>query len=57
MPESILALASLLIVLVIAYGGEGQANRVLVKSLTLATYALALVAVWLIGPQTAIILE
>jgi len=57
MPESILALASLLIVLVIAYGGEGQANRVLVKSLTLATYALALVAVWLIGPQTAIILN
>ena len=57
LPESILAVASLLVVLIIAYGGEGQANRVRVKRFTLASYALALVFVYVIGPQSAVILN
>ena len=43
--------------LVVAYGGEGQANRVRVKRLTLGTYAIALVSVYGIGPQSAVILN
>ena len=57
LPETILAIASLLVVLIVAYGGEGQANRARVKRFTLASYALALVSVWLIGPQSAVILN
>ena len=57
LPELILAAAALLLVLVVAYGGEGQANRVRVKRLTLGTYAIALVSVYAIGPQSAVILN
>ena len=57
LPELILATAALLLVLVVAYGGEGQANRVRVKRLTLGTYAIALVSVYAIGPQSAVILN
>ena len=57
LPESILAIASLLVVLVVAYGGDGQANRTRVKRLTLAAYAIALLSVWSIGPQSAVILN
>ena len=57
LPELILAAAALLLVLVVAYGGEGQANRVRVKRLTLGTYAIALVSVYVIGPQSAVILN
>lgn len=57
LPELILAAAALLLVLVVAYGGESQANRVRVKRLTLATYAIALVSVYAIGPQSAVILN
>ena len=57
LPELILAAAALLLVLVVAYGGEDQANRVRVKRLTLGTYAIALVSVYAIGPQSAVILN
>ncbi|MGC6516561.1 MAG: NADH-quinone oxidoreductase subunit NuoN [Candidatus Puniceispirillaceae bacterium] len=57
LPEIVLALASLLVVLIVAYGGEGQANRLRVKRFTLASYAFALVFVWFIGPQNAVILN
>ena len=57
LPELILAAAALLLVLVVAYGGEGQSNRVRVKRLTLGTYAIALVSVYAIGPQSAVILN
>ena len=57
LPESILALASLLIVLVVAYGGDGQKNRTRVKRLTLVAYGVALLSVWSIGPQSAVILN
>jgi len=57
LPELILAAAALLLVLVVAYGGEGQANRVRVKRLTLGTYAIALMSVYAIGPQSAVILN
>ena len=57
LPELILAAAALLLVLVVAYGGEGQANRVRVKRLTLGTYAIALMSVYGIGPQSAVILN
>ena len=57
LPESILAIAALLVVLVVAYGGDGQENRVRVKNITLATYGLALVSVYVIGPQSAVILN
>ena len=57
LPESILALASLILVLVVAYGGDSLANRKRVKRLTLLSYAIALIGVFAIGPQSAIILN
>ena len=57
LPESILAVAALLVVLVVAYGGDGPENRVRVKRITLATYGFALVSVYVIGPQSAVILN
>ena len=57
LPESILALASLVLVLVVAYGGDSLANRKRVKRLTLLSYAIALIGVFAIGPQSAVILN
>ena len=57
LPETILALASLVLVLVVAYGGDSQANRKRVKTLTLLSYAIALIGVFAIGPQSAVILN
>ncbi|MGC6536341.1 MAG: NADH-quinone oxidoreductase subunit NuoN [Candidatus Puniceispirillaceae bacterium] len=57
LPEAILAVAGLIIVLVVAYGGDGSDNRKRVKNLTLLSYAIALAAIYLIGPQSQVILN
>ena len=57
LPEFILAVAGLIIVLVVAYGGDGSDNRKRVKNLTLLSYAIALAAIYVIGPQSEVILN